>query len=144
MTDVLSVDKGEAALLTEDLERKEGFSSLEADIHNPGYAVALRDSDSGSVALIHPNSDPMEIVSCFRKLRGDGRGDFDEAVVMGEEGAKDVGLIAGYLDNRVKNVKVVNPRGSKGLGVDSEGFYYPTNPKTVDISTERSKAVSEI
>lgn len=135
------MDGGEVGHLTEKLEEEDGLASLEADIHNPGYAVGLRDSETGSVALIHPDGDPVKIVSEFRKLRRSA--DFGEAVIAAAEKTRELGWIVAYLKNRVEEVRVVNPGGGKGLGVDGSGFYFPTNPET-GIEKDNREAVEGI
>lgn len=127
-TNAVSVDKGEFAHLSGNSEGENEDTSLEVDVDNPGYAVGLRDSDTGSVALIHPDDSPADIVSTFRELRERGS-HFDKAVIIAKEWTRALGWVTAYLKGRIEKVEVANPKGIKGLGVDKGGFYFPTNPE---------------
>lgn len=125
---VVSVGEGEVGYLSGKSNEQNKDASLEVDVDNPGYAVGLRNSDTGSVALIHPDGSPVDILSAFRKLRRRG-GNFNEGTIIAKESSRVLGWITAYLKKRIEKIKVVNPRGSKGLGVDEGGFYFPTNPE---------------
>lgn len=142
-TRTLSVDKGEIAYLQ---GNNDGYISLEADIHNPGYAVALRNSETGSVALIHGNDGSMELISGFNEINETSEINFDEAVVVSaEESDANLGWVLGYLRKRVERVEgVIKLREPRSLGIDSTGFYFPTNPKEINVNKESRKLVRKI
>ncbi len=144
---VLGVDEGQMAYLDDDLREETGYTGLETGSLIFCYGVALRDRDSGAVAMLHAVGERKldQVRYGHRRAAAETGASFDEAAVVTDAAPdKAWDAVTGYLQDAVGDIyadrehgsePLPNPHGAtmgETLGVDADGVYQVPEPVMPD------------